>query len=107
MSTVLDTKTSTRLATTLTYLGAGPAAIADLQNRLDEITGKDNRIVVGEIQTDKNGMPSCSLEFDCASYDPPEEGRVDPRAVKDLKQILDSINFDGCVGYGAMLYLTD
>lgn len=107
MNTVLDSATSTKLATALTYLGAGPAAIKDLQHRLDNITREDSRIIVGEIETDSHGQPVCSLQFDCASYDPPEEGRVDPRAVADLKSILNQINFDGCVANEGIWYLTE
>lgn len=101
MSTkVLDHDATTRLVTSLTYLGAGPEAIADLQRRVDTLK-LDTRIVVGEIETGENGQPVCGVSFNCDSYDPPVNGKPDPRAVEDLNKLLDGINLDACVDWKA------
>lgn len=98
----LDHDATTRLVTDLTYLGAGPEAIKDLQSRLDEVTDGETRIVVGEIDTDSEGRPVCGLSFNCGSYEEPKDdgygGKIpDPRAVEDLRKILSDVNLDGCL----------
>lgn len=93
---VLDHDATTRLVTALTYLGAGSAAIADLQNRIDRLD-LDDRIVVGEIETGDDGRPVCGISFNCDTYDPPVDGKPDPRAVEDLNSLLDGINLDQCI----------
>lgn len=93
---VLDHDATTRLVTALTYLGAGPAAINDLQSRIDKLD-LDDRIVVGEIETGDDGRPMCGISFNCDSYDPPINGEPDPQAIKDLNALLDGINLDACV----------
>lgn len=96
-ATPTDQAVTTQLVTAMTYLGAGPAAIADLQSRIDQITGADNRFTIGEIKTDTEGQPVCDVSFNCASYDPPVDGRPDPRALDDFYAALAKINPDGCV----------
>lgn len=105
MNTVLDTAASTKLATALTYIGAGPNAIKELQRRLDEITGDDDRIVVGEITTNDAGMPTCNLEFNCGAYEAPFDGGVNPAAIADLKEVLNKLNYDDCMFWAEIEYL--
>lgn len=97
----LDHDTSRRLVTDLVYLGAGEAAIADLQSRLDTITGADNRIVVGEIKTDEVGHPVCGISFDCSSYE------NDDDALRDLGRIIGMGNPDGCLWWQNVEMIAD
>ena len=101
MTKTLDHDATTRLVTSLTYLGAGPEAIADLQGRIDKLD-LDTRIVVGEIETDEDGSPVCGVSFNCDSYEPPVDGQPDPQAIKDLNSLLDGINLDACVEWKAI-----
>jgi hypothetical protein len=103
---VLDPAATTRLVTSLTYLGAGPSAIADLQRRIDTLTTGDSRIVVGEIDTDAEGRPVCGISFNCDSYDPPVDGEPDPRAIADLREIIGGVNLDGCLYWQSINLLT-
>lgn len=95
---VLDKEATTKLVTTLTYLGAGPAALKDLQGRIDKLE-LDTRIVVGDIETDAEGRPICGISFNCDSYEPPVDGKPDPKAIEDLTKILDGINLDACLNW--------
>lgn len=92
----LDHDATTRLVTAITYLGAGPESREELQRRLDSIAG-DDRLVVGEIDLDSEGRPVCGISFNCDSYEPPVEGRPDPKAIEDLRAILDGVNTDRCL----------
>lgn len=99
MSTkVLDQEATTKLITSLTYLGAGPKAIKDLQSRIDKLN-LDTRIVVGKVETGEDGRPICGVSFNCDSYDPPVDGKPDPRAIEDLTKLLDGINLDACLSW--------
>lgn len=107
----LDHDATTRLVTDLTYLGAGPDAIADLQGRLDQLGG-DTRIVVGEIETDSEGRPVCGVSFSCDHYDPPTRDVFgdmvpDPRALEDLRTIIGGVNTDGCLFWQSIEMLTE
>lgn len=108
MSTkTLDHDATTRLVTDLTFIGAGPGAISELQSRLDRLTGADNRVVVGDIETGENGQPICGVSFSCDSYEPPKDGKPDPRAVEDLQKLLGKyVNFDGCASWRTFELLT-
>lgn len=100
MTKELDHDATTRLVTTLSYLGAGPEAIKDLQRRIDTLN-LDERIVVGEIETDDKGQPVCAVSFNCDSYKPPVNGKPDPKAIDDLNGLLDGINLDACLDWKA------
>lgn len=95
----LSNDETTRLVTAIRYLGAGDAAVKDLQSRIDTLA-LDTRIEVGEIEFE-NGRPTCGVTFNCGSYDAPVDGTPDPQAVKDLNKLLDGINLDACVDWKA------
>lgn len=104
---VLDHDATTRLVTDLHFIGAGPQAISELQSRLDKLTANDSRVIVGEIMTSESGAPICGISFNCDSYDPPVDGVPDPRALADLRNMLNEyINFDGCASWGTIETLT-
>lgn len=89
---------TTQLATVVKYLGGGEAALNDLQGRVDQL-GLDDRITVGEVKFADNGQPTCGITFDCSSYEPPVEGRPDPKAIEDLTKLLSGINLDACLDW--------
>jgi hypothetical protein len=109
---VLSQSEQTKLVTSLSYLGAGPEAIADLQQRVDEINETDQRIIVGEVTTDAEGRPVCGISFECGSYDPPKindfgEVEPDPKALEDLRGVLKGINLDDCLFWSPITILTE
>lgn len=100
-----DKQIITTLLTSLSYLGLGEGAQADMQRRIDQLAG-DGRFNISAVKPNgRTGQPGCVVEFSCNSYDPPVDGQPDPRALQDLKAAIQAINPDACIIESAYVLL--